>query len=254
MKYLLLGIVALAAGFVVGRHWGTSAASAPAASPASLPSSVSLSASPRPAVATSAPAALTKTQRQQALVDTLRWLAEAGWPNIVRVLNGDKIDPALVRLVELDANETARLEAAFAQASGEIDALRAAQAKIRRSDSGDDVIVDVPGIDAATSATIYDRTMAELDSVLDADRAALFRSLAGDTLATALDRFGLNGARFTISFRPTNVLNGEEQHRFARENLDVEGRNYTMSGKTSLARLREMHPELSGVLRSKPAP
>lgn len=173
-----------------------------------------------------------------------------------RVLLGNKIDATLARLLELDANDTANLEAAFSRAASEIDVLRAAQAKMRLSDSGDDVIIDVPGVDPAASAAIYDRTVREIDSILGADRAALFRELAGETFQTSLGRFGLNATRFTVSARPIDILNGEEYHRTVREdNLDPEGRPlYRMGGKMTLAQLRENHPELNRVLVTRPGP
>lgn len=258
MKLLFVGVLSLVAGFFLGRFFQTTPSGEATARPANPASAaVGLLSSTAPDSAAFASTARTESVAPVPLgsqrAETLRWLAEAGYRSHLNVFSGSQVNPTLIRLLDLRADETARLTAARARAKQEIAATRATGAKSSLSPDGSHLIVEMPALDPALSGPVYDRFVAELEATIGPDRLGLFRQLAGESVERDLDRFGLNGVRYEVDLRTTPQQQNEGFFDFKKSYRDATGtESGSSTGQYSLAKLREEYPDVARFLPPSP--
>lgn len=164
-----------------------------------------------------------------------------------------KINPTLARLLELNANEAARLTNAYAAARREIDNARAAGGRSYRTEDGTKLLVDVPILDPALSGRIYDRFIDELDATIGSERLAILRQLSGENVERSLDRFGLNPVRYELNLKPVAQHQNEGFYNYTRHHIDATGMSTgSTEGRLTLAQIQQEEPVLAKFLPAPP--
>ena len=207
MSALRLGIIisgSLILGFAAGWFLHQSPASA---SP--LPSAVAvLYATPAADRAASAiktdPASTQETQPAPTNLPTandhlaaLRSLKAFGLLPHTGFFQGSKLDPQFVSLYGLTSPETARLNVAGLHAKQILDELCRQHARLDPSSSPEKLVVTIPAF-PKEGGKIYNDLLAEISTVLGADRYAFFDQTSGGALDTAYDGFGLTKHRYEV--------------------------------------------------------
>lgn len=170
----------------------------------------------------------------------LRWFKQKNLVPPTRLMNSDfKVNPVAIDLLELTPAEVNTLNTTFAAAQTDIVDARAKIASAGMSTDGKLFVIELPALDPATSAAIYDRFATQLKTTLGADRYALMNEMADESADTAFDGFGLNPLRYEAKaaiYQPApglRMLEVERHHsavtggysgsvggRFTRDELD----------------------------------
>jgi hypothetical protein len=261
MRIPLLVLITLAIGFALGwisrpsqrttvsERFERDKTSAPTALPAPVVADAVASLSP-----SGGPEEIHRTR-----LDTLRWLKQAGAPIHFRAFAKDGFLPALLKIVGLTPDETARLENAAFAAKRKIIEARMSRAKPSMSDDGKTLIVEVPPIDATTSRAIYENLLDTVKSTLGAERYSVFTELTGESFELGFDQFGLNSLRYELALEARSVsAEGTAYYEYKRHFLDPSGASKGWGGSIlSVAQLEKEDPILGHFIpermKSRPA-
>jgi hypothetical protein len=232
LRLAIVSILSLCVGVVIG-YWIRPAPMPSAAPAAPKPAAAMTSSAPQPAAASSiaanegekSPAAMIggRSPSLRERLAFVRWQRSVGPTQAAHLFSGKGINLTLVKYLDLTPDEQARLTAASRIAEAEVNRLRDASATSRSSADGKQLIVEVPGLDAATSRAIYDRFNAEIAATLDPDRLELLNLLTGESTEILHDRFGLNSIRYELTFAPRRLPDGRIFYDYRRHFVDADG-------------------------------
>jgi hypothetical protein len=126
---------------------------------------------------------------------------------------GCQLSPAFVQLFELTPIEEAALNQALDDASRQQYALELAHSTSHSEDNGQKIVLDIPPF-PQDGGKIYDQLHQTFETILGADRQALFDDFADQQVENSLDNFGAEERTITI-LRKTSA-NGSVTY-FAQE-------------------------------------
>lgn len=196
-----------------------------------------------------APGAINPSVRDR--IALLRWQRSLGAAPLANLYLGKNVNPTIAKYLDLTSAEEARITGASRDAEEQINRLRDVGATAHPSDDRKQLIVEVPGLDAAASRAIYDRFNAEVAATLDPDRLELLNLLTGESMDRLHDRFGLNSIRYELNLAPHPLADGRLLYDYKRHFIDADGTSKGWSSSTTtLEDIVKSAPTLARFLNS----